>query len=124
VIVTDGFTGNVALKTGEGLARFFFAEVHKTFTETLLSKLGALLAQGSLRRMSARLDPSGINGGPFLGLNGVVVKSHGGTDANGFATAIRMAVNLAGSDFVAEIERNLGHAVVASHEPSRERSVA
>jgi glycerol-3-phosphate acyltransferase PlsX len=57
--------------------------------------------------MSARLDPSAINGGPFLGLNGIVVKSHGGTDASGFANAIRLAVNLAGSDFVTEIERNL-----------------
>jgi phosphate acyltransferase len=107
VIVTDGFTGNVALKTAEGLARFFRVQLRATFTETLLARLGALVASASLRRMSARLDPSAINGGPFLGLNGIVVKSHGGTDASGFANAIRLAVNLAGSDFVTEIERNL-----------------
>ncbi len=124
VVVTDGFTGNVALKTGEGLARFFRAELRKTFTENLLARLGAVVAQGALRRMSARLDPGGINGGPFLGLNGIVVKSHGGTDAVGFATAIRMAVDLAGSDFVAEIARNLRLAPAGDFEPARERTVA
>ncbi|HWA60016.1 MAG TPA: phosphate acyltransferase PlsX [Caulobacteraceae bacterium] len=107
VIVTDGFTGNVALKTAEGLARFFGAEVRRTFTSDLLAKLGALIAQRSLKKMRERLDPSAINGGPFLGLNGIVVKSHGGADARGFATAILLAADLAKSDFAAEIDRNL-----------------
>jgi glycerol-3-phosphate acyltransferase PlsX len=124
VIVTDGFTGNVALKTAEGLARFFRAELRKTFTESLVSRIGALVAQGSLRRMGARLDPSGINGGPFLGLNGIVVKSHGGTDANGFANAVRLAVSLAGSDFVAEIAQHLGRADTAACKTTRERTLA
>ncbi len=124
VIVTDGFTGNVALKTAEGLARFFRAELRRTFTETLLSRLGALVASASLRRMSARLDPSAINGGPFLGLNGVVIKSHGGADAEGFATAIRLAASLGGSDFVARIGADLRRPPIAPAEPARERTVA
>ena len=83
VIVTDGFTGNVALKTAEGLARFFRANMRTTFTEDIFSRLGALIAHRSLKNMSERLDPGSINGGPFLGLNGIVIKSHGGADARG-----------------------------------------
>jgi len=105
VIVTDGFTGNVALKTAEGLARFFSGELRAAFTGSLMGKIGAFIAQGALRRMRDRLDPGG--GGPFLGLNGIVVKSHGGADARGFAAAIRLAADLAKSDFAAEIDRNL-----------------
>jgi glycerol-3-phosphate acyltransferase PlsX len=108
VIVTDGFTGNVALKTAEGLARFFRAELRKTFTSNALSRLGALIARRALKKMGERLDPGSINGGPFLGLNGIVVKSHGGADARGFANAIRLAADLAKSNFAAEIDRNLG----------------
>lgn len=107
VIVTDGFTGNVALKTAEGLARYFRVQLRQTFTANTLARLGALIARRSLKKMGERLDPSSINGGPFLGLNGIVVKSHGGADARGFATAIRLAIDLAKSDFAAEIERNL-----------------
>jgi glycerol-3-phosphate acyltransferase PlsX len=107
VIVTDGFTGNVALKTGEGLARFFRAELRSTFTSSLSARLGALIARRALKKMGERLDPSSINGGPFLGLNGIVVKSHGGADARGFSNAIRLAGDLARSDFAIEIERNL-----------------
>jgi glycerol-3-phosphate acyltransferase PlsX len=124
VIVTDGFTGNVALKTAEGLARFFRAELRRTFTESLASRLGALVARGALSRMGARLDPSGINGGPFLGLNGVVVKSHGGSDAAGFANAVLLSVNLAGSEFVNEIDRNLRRSADLDSQVTRERTVA
>jgi glycerol-3-phosphate acyltransferase PlsX len=107
VIVTDGFTGNVALKEAEGLARYFVAQLRAALTSTTLAKAGAFLASGALRRMAEQFDPSTINGGPFLGLNGIVVKSHGGADARGFATAIRLAAGLATSDFVAQIDRNL-----------------
>jgi glycerol-3-phosphate acyltransferase PlsX len=107
VVVTDGFTGNVALKTGEGLARFFITTLRTTFASDPLAKLGALIAQAALRRMAQQFDPSTINAAPFLGLNGIVVKSHGGADARGFATAIRLAADLAASDFVAQIDRNL-----------------
>ena len=95
VVVTDGFTGNVALKTAEGLARFFRSELRQTLTESPLARARRADRPAALRRMSARLDPSAINGGPFLGLNGIVVKSHGGADARGFATAIRLAADLA-----------------------------
>ncbi len=107
VIVTDGFTGNVALKTGEGMARFFAATIREYLVSSLLSKIGALLASGALNKMRARLDPSSVNGGPLLGLNGTVVKSHGGADARGFANAVLVAANLAASDYAAEIARNL-----------------
>ena len=107
VVVTDAFTGNVALKTGEGLALYFIAVLRSTFTSSLLARLGALIASAALRRMAERFDPSSINAAPFLGLNGIVVKTHGGADARGFATAIRLAADLAASDFVAQIDRNL-----------------
>ena len=126
VIVTDGFTGNVALKTAEGLARFFRTELRNTLTEGILSRLGAIIASRSLRRMGERLDPGSINGGPFLGLNGIVVKSHGGADARGFANAIRLTVDLARSDFAAEIERNLQRltaAAAAGAAEATERSI-
>ena len=108
IVVTDGFTGNVALKTAEGLARFFRAELRKTFTASVMGRLGALIARGSLRKMSDRLNPSAINGGPFLGLNGVVVKSHGGADVSGFANAICLAAELGGSAIIAEVTHTLG----------------
>ena len=114
VVVTDGFTGNVALKTGEGLARYFRAELRAAFTADPLARLGAFIAQRSLRKMGERMDPSSINGGPFLGLNGIVVKSHGGADARGFANAIRLAAELAQSDFAAEIDRNLKRRTAAA----------
>jgi glycerol-3-phosphate acyltransferase PlsX len=107
VIVTDGFTGNIALKTAEGTARFISGLLKETLTSSLWAKLGALSAAPSLRRMKDRIDPRSINGGPLLGLNGIVVKSHGGTDAIGFANAIRVASDLARSDFSGEIARNM-----------------
>ncbi|HWE98486.1 MAG TPA: phosphate acyltransferase PlsX [Caulobacteraceae bacterium] len=108
VVVTDGFTGNVALKTAEGLARFFRSQLRAAFTAGPLARIGALMASGSLRAMSRRMDPNAVNGGPFLGLNGLVVKSHGGTDAVGFANAVRLAIALAEGDFVGEVTRGLG----------------
>lgn len=107
VIVTDGFTGNIALKTAEGLARFFANELKSTFTSGPLELIGALFASGGLGRMRKRMDPGAVNGGPLLGLNGIVVKSHGGADARSFASAIRVAADLARSDFAAEIDRNM-----------------
>lgn len=105
VIVTDGFTGNVALKTGEGLARFVSATLRETLTSSLLAKAGALLASGALRQMRRRLEPPG--GGVLLGLNGVVVKAHGGAEPRGFADAIRIAADLASSDYASAITNNM-----------------
>jgi glycerol-3-phosphate acyltransferase PlsX len=117
VIVTDGFTGNVALKTAEGLARFFRAQLRQTFTSNLTGMAGGFIAQRALRAMSERLDPGAINGGPFLGLTGVVVKSHGGADARGFANAIRLAAELGAGDFAAQIGRHLAR---ITERPARE----
>ena len=107
VVVTDGFTGNIALKTAEGTARFISAAVREAFTANWQTKLGALIASPALRQLKARLDPSSVNGGPLLGLNGIVVKSHGGADARGFANALRVAAELAQSHFSSEIDSNL-----------------
>ena len=107
VVVTDGFSGNIALKTGEGVARFVRSLLRETFTSNLRGKLGALIAGPVLRRMLARLDPSSVNGAPLLGLNGIVVKSHGGEEAKGFANAIVVAADLASSDYSAQIDKNL-----------------
>jgi len=105
VIVTDGFTGNVALKTGEGLARFFAAELREAMTSGPLPIAGYFLARGALNRLRARLEPPG--GGPLLGLNGVVVKAHGGGTANSFADAIKIAADLATSDYAAKAAANM-----------------
>jgi glycerol-3-phosphate acyltransferase PlsX len=107
VIVTDGFTGNVALKTAEGTARFIGSEMRAAFNGNLMSKLGAVIAASALTMLRTRLDPNTVNGAPFLGLNGIVVKSHGGANAAGIASALRVAVDLARSDYAREIQANL-----------------
>ena len=99
VIVTDGFTGNVALKTGEGTAGLISDFLHAAFKHSFLSRFAAVLALGSLRRLRQRIDPRRVNGGVFLGLNGTVVKSHGSADATGVSAAIKLAFRLAQSGF-------------------------
>ncbi|MEM6825393.1 MAG: phosphate acyltransferase PlsX [Pseudomonadota bacterium] len=99
VIVTDGFTGNVALKTGEGTATLIRELLRDAFRATPLSRIAALLAVTSLRRLSKRIDPRRVNGGVFLGLNGTVVKSHGSADATGVSAAIKLAFKLVQSRF-------------------------
>lgn len=100
VVVTDGFTGNVALKTAEGTSRLISAFIRETFQSSLLAKIGYLLARGAIKKLRMRLDPSRYNGAVFLGLNGIVVKSHGGTDALGFANAIGVAADMALHGFI------------------------
>jgi len=107
VVVTDGFTGNVALKTAEGTGRYVLAQMRSAFTGSLLDRLGVMIASRAIRTLRSRFDPRTVNGSPLVGLNGIVVKSHGGTDSRGFATAIDVAVNLARSDYVSEIQQNL-----------------
>jgi glycerol-3-phosphate acyltransferase PlsX len=99
VIVTDGFTGNIALKTGEGTAMLIRDFLHQAFQATPLSRIAAILALTSLRRLSKRIDPRRNNGGVFLGLTGTVVKSHGSADATGVSAAIKLAFKLAQSGF-------------------------
>ncbi|MBN9886598.1 phosphate acyltransferase PlsX [Salipiger abyssi] len=99
VIVTDGFTGNIALKTGEGTASLIGQFLREAFAYSPLSRIAALLALTSLKRLQARIDPRRKNGGVFLGLNGTVVKSHGAADATGVAAAVELAYDLAQSGF-------------------------
>jgi phosphate acyltransferase len=94
VVVTDGFTGNIALKTIEGTCKLFSELLKKALSSSPLARMGALLASPALRAMQARVDPRHYDGAMFLGLNGVCVKSHGGTDALGFSNAVRVAVKL------------------------------
>lgn len=99
VIVTDGFTGNVAIKTGEGTASLIGARLREAFKFSPLSRLASLLAYTSLQRLRRRIDPRRVNGGVFLGLNGTVVKSHGSADATGVSAAIKLAAQLSENQF-------------------------
>jgi phosphate acyltransferase len=103
VVVTEGFTGNIALKTAEGTAKQLSTYLKLVLNRTLLSRLGALLATGAFATLRERMDPRKHNGGVFLGLNGIVVKSHGGTDALGFATAVDVAIEMIRNGLVAKI---------------------
>jgi phosphate acyltransferase len=107
VVVVEGYAGNIALKTAEGTAKQMAAYVREALTSSLAAKLGALLAERGLRALRDRMDPRGFNGGPFLGLNGIVIKSHGGMDAFGFASAIRVGYDMAESDLLAHLAADL-----------------
>ena len=109
-IVTDGFTGNVALKTGEGTAKLISDFLREAFGAGLLSKFAALLALNSLKRLQRRIDPRRVNGGVFLGLNGTVVKSHGSADATGVAAAVGLAYQLAQSRFIERLAARVASA--------------
>ena len=104
VVVTDGFTGNVALKTAEGVADLVQKGLRDAFSENMLTKLGFLLARAGLSGFRHKLDPRRYNGAVFLGLNGISVKSHGGTDAFGFANAIGVAVHMLQQGFIPEVK--------------------
>lgn len=103
VVVTDGFTGNIALKSAEGAARLVGGWMKDALTDTVFSKIAALIMRPQLRQLKERIDPSSVNGGVFLGLNGIVVKSHGGADEKGVASAIAMAGSLSGKGFRADV---------------------
>ena len=94
VVVTDGFTGNIALKASEGTAKMFGEFLKRALSESLISKIGAWLARGALKKFKMQVDPRLYNGAMFLGLNGICIKSHGGTDSLGFANAIHVAVEM------------------------------
>jgi phosphate acyltransferase len=100
VVVTDGFTGNIALKTAEGTAKQIAEYLRAAMARSWLARIGAVLAQGAFRALKEKMDPRQLNGGIFLGLNGIVVKSHGGTDATGFASAIDLAYDMASNGVV------------------------
>ena len=107
VVVTDGFSGNIALKTAEGTAKLMSHFLRQAFSSSLSAKLGYLLARGALHKLKLRADPRRYNGAMFLGLQGVCVKSHGGTDHVGFANAIGVAHDLVTHDFNARIRDEL-----------------
>ncbi|ODT74835.1 MAG: phosphate acyltransferase [Pelagibacterium sp. SCN 64-44] len=103
VVVTEGFVGNIALKTAEGTARQVAAYLRNALTATWLSKLGALLASSALNALRRKMDPRTVNGGVFMGLNSIVIKSHGGTDEVGYKSALSLAYEMARSKLIDKI---------------------
>lgn len=107
VVVVEGFAGNIALKTAEGTARQIGQYLKDAMMRTLLSRLGALLARGGFRVLKEKMDPRRVNGGTFLGLNGIAVKSHGGTDALGFASAVDLGYEMAQSGLLERLAADI-----------------
>jgi len=107
VVVCDGFTGNIALKTGEGVAKLIYHFIKQEFTRSLLTKLAALAAMPALKALGKRMDPRNYNGASLVGLNGIVIKSHGSADAQAFCSAIRVAVREVQNDVPVRISRLL-----------------
>lgn len=107
VIVTDGFTGNIALKTAEGTARQMSEYLRQALSRSLMSKIGYLFARRGFLELRSRMDPSVFNGGMFLGLNGSVIKSHGGTSPEGFAYAVDVAIDAARSNITNHIRADV-----------------
>jgi glycerol-3-phosphate acyltransferase PlsX len=107
VVVTDGFTGNIALKTAEGTARLMSHFLRESFRHSLLARVGYLFARPAIAKFRSRVDPRRYNGAIFLGLNGITVKSHGGTDALGFANAIGVAVDMSMHGFIDKIRAEM-----------------
>ena len=114
VIVTDGFTGNVALKTAEGTAKFITDSLKSTLKENFFSKISIIFSYFSLKKFKSKLDPRKYNGAIFLGLNGPVVKSHGGTDAIGFYYSIDLCYRIIKGNLMQQIKNNLRHLDVKS----------
>ena len=109
VIVTDGFTGNIALKTAEGTAKFITDNLKKSLSENILTKISLIFSYFALKKFKNRLDPRKYNGAIFLGLNGPVVKSHGGTDAIGFYHSIDLCYKIVKGNLLDQIRNNLNH---------------
>lgn len=118
VVVTDGFTGNVALKAIEGTAKLYTGFVRDAFKTSTFAKIGYLFASGALVKMRKRVDPRRYNGGVFVGLDGICVKSHGGTDALGFAYAIGVAIDMVRYDYKSKLVEGLAklHEVASTAE--------
>jgi glycerol-3-phosphate acyltransferase PlsX len=107
VVVTEGFAGNIALKTAEGTARQFAEYLRAAMSRTLLARIGYVFAQSAFARLREKLDVRKSNGGVFLGLNGIVVKSHGGTDDEGFAAAIELGYDMVRNRLLPQIKSDL-----------------
>ncbi len=109
VIVTDGFTGNIALKTAEGTAKFMTKNLKDSLTKNLFTKISLIFSYFSLKKFKEKLDPRKYNGAIFLGLNGPVVKSHGGTDSLGFYHSIDLCYKIVKGDLMKQVRKNLNH---------------
>ena len=107
VIVSDGFTGNVALKTAEGTANFITTELKKALSGTILGKISSLLNISNLRKFKKRLDPRLYNGAIFIGLDSPVVKSHGGTDYIGFSNSLNVCNKIIKGNLIDKIKNNI-----------------
>lgn len=120
VIVSDGFSGNIALKTGEGTAKLISELLRQAFMKTPLSRIAALMARTSLGRLAKRIDPRRVNGGVFLGLNGVVVKSHGSADATGVQAALKLAYRLGEAGFSERLAARVASALDKAQDDAEE----
>jgi glycerol-3-phosphate acyltransferase PlsX len=107
VVVTEGFTGNIALKTAEGTAKQLADVLRNAMSSGLMSKIGYLFARGAFQQLKDKMDPRNVNGGVFLGLDGVVIKSHGGTDALGFSNAIGIGFEMVRHQLLGQIRDSL-----------------
>jgi glycerol-3-phosphate acyltransferase PlsX len=107
VVVTEGFAGNIALKTAEGTAKQLAAYLRSAMSRTLMARIGYLFARGAFDALRDKMDPRKVNGGVFLGLDGIVIKSHGGTDPTGFAAAIDLGYDMVEHDLMSKIRESL-----------------
>ena len=107
VIISDGFTGNIALKTAEGTANFITKELKKSMTSSILGKVSSLLNYSNLKKFKERLDPRLYNGAIFLGLDSPVVKSHGGTDFIGFSNSLDVCNKIVKGNLIEKIKLNI-----------------
>ncbi len=107
VIVTEGFTGNIALKAAEGTARQIAEYIRSAMSRTWRSRIGYIFARGAFRALRDKMDPGKVNGGVFLGLNGIVIKSHGGADAEGYASAVDVGYEMVKYDLLTKINQTL-----------------
>lgn len=107
VVVTEGFTGNIALKTAEGTAKQIASYLRGAMSRTWMAKLGYIFAKGAFNRLREKMDPNKVNGGVFLGLNGVVIKSHGGASSEGFCSAIEVGYDMVRNGLMQKIEADL-----------------
>lgn len=107
VVVCDGYTGNIAIKTAQGLSRLLQKELDSTYKSSLLARVAMGLARPSIRKFASRINPSLYNGAPLLGLNGLIVKSHGSADQQAFANAVRVAADMAENGLVAAVNADV-----------------
>ena len=107
MVVTEGFAGNIALKTAEGTAKQLASFLRDAMNRTWMTRLGYLLARSAFHALREKLDPRKSNGGVFLGLNGIVIKSHGGTDALGFASAVDLGYDMVKYQLLSKITETL-----------------